>query len=55
MNPQEDIRRDGDDDGADFIRELRKQFRRFWAYARSRPAESWGFFAAGFVLALILS
>ncbi|NNG06012.1 MAG: hypothetical protein HKM95_18170 [Inquilinus sp.] len=55
MSTQEDFRRDGNDDGADFVRELRGQLRRFWAYARSRPAESWGFFAAGFVLALILT
>ena len=55
MSTQEDFRRDGDDDGADFVGDLQRQLRRFWAYARSRRAECWGFFAAGFVLALILT
>ena len=43
-----------DDELNRFVREMQKQGRRFWAYARSRSTECWLFFAAGLVLGLFV-
>ena len=42
------------DDMDQILRELQKQGRRFWAFARSRSTECWLFFAAGLVLGLFV-
>jgi len=44
----------GEDDLNELLREIKKQARRFWAYARSRSSECWLFFAAGLVLGLFI-
>ena len=44
----------GEDDLNELLREIKKQARQFWAYARSRSSECWLFFAAGLVLGLFI-
>ncbi|MEO3434804.1 hypothetical protein [Inquilinus sp. CAU 1745] len=38
-----------------FARDSRRTASRFWAYLRSRRTECWVFFAAGFLIASILT
>lgn len=38
-----------------FARDSRHTANRFWAYLRSRRMECWAFFAAGFLIASILT
>lgn len=55
MSLPEGTRDQRDDDELNrFVREMQKQGRRFWAYARSRSTECWLFFAAGLVLGLFV-
>ena len=55
MSMPEETRYERDNDDLNqLLRELRKLARRFWAFARSRRAECWLFFAAGLVLGMFV-
>ncbi len=52
--PEETRNQRDDDDLNQLLREIQKQARRFWSFARSRSTECWLFFAAGLVLGLFI-
>ena len=52
--PDEARNERGNDDLNQLLRDIQKQARRLWAYARSRSSECWAFFAAGLVLGLFI-